>query len=112
MTPINLALGQLVVRGQLFDEYPDASDLDQDILEVDLQNGLTVSVSWFPEYDPSGHFEINVYRQFWTNKVRPTVVASSPNEAAELVRRFVGELSADMAHTSLADSLTSDRLRI
>lgn len=44
------------------DLYPDMEldDLTQNIVAVELPNGLMIEVGWFPEHDPRGSFCVRV----------------------------------------------------
>lgn len=106
MTPIDLQLPTLTIRGQLFDHYPDVVELDQDILEVELPNGLTVAVGWFPECDPTGHFVVTTFRRYWTDKVGDPLTAKTPQDAADIVRRIAEEASRSVP--SVNEQLLSD----
>jgi len=87
--PLDLPKG-VVVKGVLLREYL-LEHMDQDIIEVDLPNGLTIDVGWFPEYDPRGQFRIVVYRDFRTNPVRPPIEVGSPFDVASVVKVLVDQ---------------------
>ncbi|MGC1274009.1 MAG: hypothetical protein WBC44_09905 [Planctomycetaceae bacterium] len=65
MTPINLDFGpDVVVKGAIFDTDNPAY-LREDLLEIDLPSGLTISVGWEPHRDPDGSYHIRVFRGHW-----------------------------------------------
>jgi hypothetical protein len=82
----------VVVKGVLLRAYSTA-DLDQDILEVDLPNGLTIHVGWRPEYDPHGHFEIVLCRDYWRNQERPPISAEDVYEVKRIVEGLIEEFT-------------------
>jgi hypothetical protein len=50
------------VHGELYP--PDAQALlTQDMLEVELSNGVIIDVGWYPEHDPDGHYGIIVFKE-------------------------------------------------
>jgi hypothetical protein len=87
------------IRGELRDDF-DVCELDQDILEADLPNGVTISVGWFPECDPNGEFRINAFKNYWANKVSTTLTAKNSVEAANVVRLLATRLMSPSFWTS------------
>ena len=83
------------VRGQL-ELAPDLDDLDQDILEVELENGLVIDVGWIPENDPTGAYRIVVYHQYWDNQITDPVFTKYPTEVAEIVDWLIRDYSATL----------------
>ena|ERR1700733_1163244 len=82
MNAIDLNLPQgCVVKGILLPQYP-IEDLDQEILEVDLPDGSTIDVGWYPQFDRNGSFQIYVYRDYWENQEEAPVLASTPESVA------------------------------
>jgi hypothetical protein len=89
MIPINIPINipGCQITGTLYDQYlPE--DLDQDILQVRLPNGLTIDVGWYPEGDPNGAFKVVVYQRYWRNQLCDPVVTKKPSEAAKAVERL------------------------
>ncbi len=107
--PIPLPKGS-TIRGQLQDRY-DLADLDQDILEVGLPNGLTIDVGWYPQYDPDGQFRIVVFRDYWPNHVRRPIFATTPFEVAEVLRNLAADLLRPVVQASRASD-TETRFRM
>ncbi len=104
MTAIDLGLpADVVVKGQLFHTY-DLDYLLQDILEIDLPNGLSIDLGWFPECDPSGSFRVVVFKEFWKNQLREPFETRSISEAVDEIRRLVPEYS----QAAVAVSCSSD----
>lgn len=67
MKPIDLKLpASAVVKGALYNSL-EPPFLIEEILEIDLPTGITISVGWQPEFDASGAFHIAVFRGYWTN---------------------------------------------
>lgn len=59
--------------------------LKEDMLQVEFAGGLLLDVGWYPGFDASGGFRINVIKNFdWD---RP-VVALTAHETAELVEQL------------------------
>lgn len=81
-----------IVRGEL----PPAMDLDylaEDILQVELPNGVIVDLGWLPAWDPSGSFVVSVYRHNWQNQLRDQYFAQDIDDAAQALQRFAAEYS-------------------
>ncbi len=86
MTPIDLMLcADCVVRGALYDTL-DPIYLIDDLLEVDLPSGDTVSVEWDKE---SARFVIVVFRDDWENRLQ-TIHATAPLDVRDSLRRLLG----------------------
>jgi hypothetical protein len=60
-------------RGAIYDTM-DSAYLRDDLLEVDLPNGLTIDVSWIPHHDPRGTFRIRVFREYVTEVIETLIV--------------------------------------
>jgi hypothetical protein len=85
-----------VVRGILLSSYDPVTDLpllDQDIVEIELPNGMTISIGWFPEQDLAGHFRVTLFRPTRAELVRPPVEVKTPFEVAKAIERFAGEFT-------------------
>jgi len=80
------------IKGMLCDSYPP-EDLDQDILQVSLPNGITVDVGWYPDGDPDGEFKVVVYRKYWSNQLCAPFVTRGPREVAKAVEKLVVQYS-------------------
>jgi hypothetical protein len=80
--------GAKQVVGRLTDDLSETSLLDQDILEVQMPDGLTIDVGWFPEYDANGAFEIRVYRDYMGNHVAGPWQSRDAHEALRIVKRL------------------------
>ena len=83
-----------VVKGILLTHYDPAVDLpllDQDIVEIDLPNGMTISIGWFPEHDLAGRFRVTLFRPTRADLVRPPIEVSTPFEVARAVENLAAE---------------------
>ncbi len=70
--------------GELCDNYLSA-ELDQDIIEISLSSGVTIEAGWYPEYDPTGRFQITVFRDCWEHRLMPPVSVKSVHELAMMI---------------------------
>lgn len=103
MTPINLRLErQCVVKGSLFDTM-DAAYLIDDMLEVDLPSGDTVSVEWDGDSGPQGRFALVVFRDYWENR-RSIQYATSPQEVVNRLRLLAWSASQTACSSSNGSS--------
>lgn len=80
----------VVVRGALF-TTTDPTYLVQDLLEIDLPNGITIDAGWYPESDPNGSFQLVVFKGYWENQLREPFETQSITELASEVNRLVHE---------------------
>lgn len=87
-----LGLGRIKVKGQLYATH-DPIYLVQDILEIDLVNGISIDVGWHPESDPNGSFRIVVFQDFWRNQLRDPIRTTELFEVVDKVRSLVVEYS-------------------
>jgi len=77
--PLNTQLRTLVV-GQLV-ASDDAHDLSQNMIEIELPNGVVVHAGWFPESSADGAYRISVF-QGLEELVAP-IFTTDPNQAAQ-----------------------------
>jgi hypothetical protein len=81
-----------IIRGSLLSEYDPVNDLpllDQDVLEVVLPTGFSISVGWFPQYDPSGSFRISLFNGNGT-LARVPIEGKTPGEVLKYLE-ILGE---------------------
>jgi hypothetical protein len=73
MTPIDLNLGpDIVVKGCLYNSM-EPRFLRDDILEIDLPSGVTLSVGWNSQ---KHRFDIVAFRDFWEDQIRSSHATS------------------------------------
>ena len=82
-----------VVQGALFADQ-DGTDLDQDVLQIALPNGLFIDVGWYPCNDPNGRFKIVTYRESYRTPVRPNEYTANPYRVLSIVSEIAEELLA------------------
>ncbi len=94
MTPLNLGLGpECVVKGAIYDTL-DQVYLIEDLLEVDLPSGETISVEWDSHSGPRGRFVIVAFRDYWENRIR-TEFADTPMDAVNRLRSLRLQIWSD-----------------
>lgn len=100
--------GVIDIRGELA-VSAEPRDLTQDVLEIELDNGVFIDVGWYPEHDPHGQYHIRAFLECWENQItkRPIRVAST-EEAIEVVDGLVKCLSGNLISVSLSSSLQFD----
>lgn len=70
--------------------------LKEDMLQVEFAGGFLLDVGWYPEFDASGGFRINVIKNYdWD---RP-VIALTAHETAELLEKL------DIAQSAIKGAL-------
>ena len=62
---VPVAIKGILLRSYNLNDPDDLALLDQDILEIELSNGMRIDVGWFPENDHNGRFVIRVFRKPW-----------------------------------------------
>jgi hypothetical protein len=68
------------------------AELNQDLVTVELQNGITIEVDWVPENDPGGAFATRVMRGF---EEKHASQLRDPHEVARLVERLAEQFNRD-----------------
>jgi hypothetical protein len=84
------------VRGALYDSL-DPEFLREDLIEIDLRSGYTIEAGWIPQGDPSGHFRVIVFEDYWTNTLFEGR-AESPDEVVSLVHWLVSNFGSAPFH--------------
>lgn len=91
MTPIDLRLPRgseaKVIYNSLY-AADAASHRTQDVLFLELGNGVFIDVGWYPDRDPAGSYRINVYREQWDNQLRKPIRTRDPHKVAEQVQKL------------------------
>ncbi len=98
LVDLNLWDGSRVVYNALY-ATKDIRFLTHDLLLAKLPDGTSVDVSWSPELDADGHYDITVYRDNWDDVIN-VIPANSPDE----VVRIVESLSREAARPARAVS--------
>ena len=72
------------VKGELYAElHPDV--LTQDVLEIELPNGVFIDVGWYPEHDLGGKFLVRMFRDSWENQLGAPIKSDDPTQVKEIV---------------------------
>lgn len=78
--------------------------LKEDMLQVEFAGGLLLDVGWYPEFDASGDFRINVVKNHdWC---RP-VITLTAHETAELIEQLniaQNAINGELRNTTLGTS--------
>jgi hypothetical protein len=88
----------VTIKGMLLRRYEDPEDLsllDQDVLEVELANGIFIDVGWFPEGDPDGKFVVRVYKSGRREALREPIETKDTFEVAQLVADLIKDYAGD-----------------
>lgn len=67
------------VKGAVYDTK-DPAYLHEDLLEIELANGIFIDVGWYPHKDSMGCFVLSVFKEDWDNLLQDEVCASTPAE--------------------------------
>lgn len=91
------------VSNHLYAEMtPD--ELTQDILVVELRNGLFVDVGWYPENNTEGTFWVRVFGRDWRSQVTRAIKTSDAYEVVQWVERLAEYYGKDTV--ALPDTAT------
>jgi hypothetical protein len=85
---IDKSIRGVIIKGALLRKYDTPEDLcllDQDILEVELPNGIYIDVGWFPQHDANGRFVIRAYREHRRQPLREPIETREPFDVAKFV---------------------------
>jgi hypothetical protein len=95
MSPLvpNLSSGAKLVFSAFYD-CQDPAFLVPDLLLVQLAGGTCINVSWFPEFEPSGAYYVNV---FCGHEEIRKVDTKNATEAIRIVERLATEFSQQIA---------------
>ena len=99
ITPVQInAPHDAHVSNYLFEDM-EPFELNQGLLLVELSNGFSIDVGWFPENDPAGHFIIKV-SSGWDEggETRCTTV----DEVVERVHRLIEHYNGSVVKASNA----------
>jgi len=77
--------------------------LTPDLLLVELADGTSIDVSWYPEHDPEGSYYITVFRD--GHELRE-VEAKSPTDAVLAVQELAALFSASSRNVSCSGGVT------
>ena len=93
------------LRGELVSS-DDVATLDQDILEVELSNGVFIDVGWYPEHDVDGQFHIRVFLEAWENQLLVEPISTKDHHEAErIVKQLISHFSGPLISQSLSSTL-------
>jgi hypothetical protein len=87
-----------ILRGELHESI-DRSWLTQDVLEIDLRNGLMIDVGWYPEHDLSGRFWVRVFKDDWDNQKIQPMRLTDPWEVKSAVEELAKSFSGGISET-------------
>ncbi len=113
MKPIELnlpkvSLGRIKIKGHLYDTK-DPVYLVQDILDIELPNGISIDVGWHPESDITGAYRVVVYRGYWSNQLTEPCRTKGALEVVDIVQRLVKEFSAPTVTISASKETRHER---
>jgi len=85
-------------------ESDSRHELGQDMLDVVLPNGILITAGWYPEGDPSGAYQVSVYRGYdeIVLPLESTTMDAAATDVERRARQFV-----DRNYQIVSDSATS-----
>lgn len=79
-------------------EADDPAELGEDMIEVQLADGISIDAGWYPEGDPNGAYEVSVWHPRGIEL--PREVFSNVSDAAAAINRLISggpQVPADCA---------------
>jgi hypothetical protein len=95
------------VTGYLHRDYSteEMELLDQDVVQIGLENGITIDVGWYPEGSTDGEFVIRAFRDYLENAVARTIRVKNPLAVADAVRNLAATLIGSSQQFDTRDSV-------
>jgi hypothetical protein len=90
-----------LVKGALYNTY-DLDYLSEDLLEIDLRNGLTIDVGWYPEGERPGTFQVVLFQDHWRNHVIEPIETTSLARLVPIVEAVAKKYSGDLNGYSIS----------
>lgn len=88
-----------LLKGAIYNTY-DLDYLSEDLLEINLQSGLTIDVGWYPEGERPGAFQVVLFKQFWRNQVIPPIEVQTLPELVQIVENLAAKYSENVISCS------------
>jgi hypothetical protein len=76
----------------LFNQFHDdqiREHLSEDLLAIELPNGVFIDVGWYPARTKTGSYLVAVYQGEWENPLEPAYRTKDANDAARVVREML-----------------------
>lgn len=86
--------------GNLFGDT-GVNHFSEDILYVEMPNGVCIDLGWYPDDDPTGEFRIHVFNETWNN-----VISRHTAKDASVVAKLIEDLAWSNSSTSRYQCLT------
>src|SRR5437588_12157987 len=99
---VPVAIKGILLRSYNLNDPDDLALLDQDILEIELSNGMRIDVGWFPENDHNGRFVIRVFRKNRLAPVRSPIETTNPHNVAAVIRDLVQQYGDQITGRTIA----------
>jgi hypothetical protein len=95
------------IRGEL---HPPSNLalLTQDMLEVELPNGIIIDVGWYPEHDRNGEYAVIVFEGHPDKPLSEPYYSKDPEEVIRRVESLAKE-SSRLAKSPVADGSTAQK---
>lgn len=81
----------MITHGQLYPSE-DLPHLTQNMLEILLDNQITIDVGWYPEHDPNGKYVVTAFRDNAENLLLPVQTTKSYKQVNYFVEVLVAVL--------------------
>ena len=69
--------------------------LGQDVLDIQLPNGVVIDVGWYPESDLNGEYWVRAYKGSWDNQLIECINTADPRAVRREVERLAVSLQQD-----------------
>jgi hypothetical protein len=85
-------------------ESPNDLWLTDDLYAAQLPGGISVSVGWFPELDPSGAYEICFYRETYENQIIEPKTTRDLQTVKRIIEDYAAEIDGPPTNTAVSAS--------
>ena len=107
MNPLQLDLPENSVFTSRLYPSLDPGFLLEDLVVVELHNGIIIDAGWYPEHDPEGEYVVRVYSPNWSEQIGPAARARDPLAVREIVEGLAKNYTKDV----VSDSKSTESIR-
>lgn len=111
MIPVNLRLPPKSEVYNFLYRSTDPAYRTQDVLTVRLANGIYIDVGWYPEHDPNGAYELQIFVESPNHLLGQPLLIKDIDQLIQTVEYLSAHYSRTIAAAS-SSSNSSDDVRL